>query len=177
MEIGVCCSILENGIFDNKEYGIFSGGVGTITDNDILSQVLPSIFLRSIANVSIVKNRLHSWRHESVYIEDKSRVLLEQNEFFVSTSPASGAKEICVHPGSDTTYSEDVNTTHSFDFNLQKGSEGLTVEDLCLAVDQLDYDTLKPNLQEAPGNTAPFFTSLGLNKNDIAQKSSFCVLL
>lgn len=176
VEIGVCCSILENGIFDNKEYGIFSGGVGVVKGNDILGHVLPSLFLRSLANVTILKNRLHSWKHECVYIEEKSRVTLEDNEFFLFRG---GAKETCIHPESDTMYEEKTNTLHLCDFNFQqKDKEGLTVEDLCLAIDLLDYETLKPKLQSLGGDTAPFFTSLELNVNRKRQpQSSFCNLL
>lgn len=174
IDVGVCCSVLDNGIFDNKEYGVFSGGVGLIKGNDILSHLLPSVFLRSMANISVMKNRLHSWKHESIYIEEKSRVSLEENEFFLS---ACNAKEVCIHPGSDTNYVQDSNVIHFIDVTLNKYGERLTVEDLCLGVELLDYDKLKPNLQEVAGNTAPFFTSLDLDRKTNVQKSSFCTLL
>ena len=181
VHIGVSCSITDNGIFDNKEYGICFGGLGTIKCNDVLSHMLPSLFVRSLANVTVAENRFHSWRHQCVYIEDKSRVSLEKNDFFVSSSSSVSGEGICIHPGSDTHYPEQSNNVYRVENPAcleENTDDECILESLCEAVQQLNLDALKPpKLQDNDANSAPFFTAVELNRPIDRQRSSFCVLL
>eukprot|EP00111_Clytia_hemisphaerica_P025026 TCONS_00073696-protein len=126
VEVGVCCSIHKNGIYDNKEHGIHSGGLGLIKLNDILSHASPSLFIRTYGNLTVTQNRLHSWKHECVFVEEKCRVILEENEFFITLEPP--ASELCVLEKSDITYVENRELVHRL--GPIRYRDGLKVEDL-----------------------------------------------
>lgn len=89
IEVGVCCTILKNGIYDNKEHGVATGGLGALKMNDVVAHALPALLVRPCGNVSVERNRLHSWscHRRPVRIEEKSRVVFEANEFLVTLPP------------------------------------------------------------------------------------------
>ena len=75
IEVGVCCTILKNGIYDNKEHGVTTGGLCALKMNDMVAHALPALLVRPCGNVSVERNRLHSWCCYGlpVRVEEKSR--------------------------------------------------------------------------------------------------------
>ena len=172
IEIGVCCSIYENGIFDNKEYGISTAGLGVIKKNDILSQLLPSLWIRSMANLTVSENRLHSWKHECLHVEEKCRLTLERNTFYLTLPPSQQNDEVYLTDNLIVEYVKDEELVHRL--GPVRYREGLTVADLCDVATGLDMDSLKPCItDEGSVSSAPFFTSVQLTKRKRNQ-SLFC---
>jgi len=175
IEIGVCCSIYENGIYDNKEYGISTAGLGVIKKNDVMSQLLPSLFIRSMANLTVSENRLQSWKHECLHAEDKCRLTLERNVFYMTLHPSQQRDEIFLTDELIVEYVKNEELVHRI--GPVRYREGLTVADLCDVATDLSMDSLKPRLSdESSTASAPFFTSVQLPKMRRNQ-SLFCSIL
>ena len=173
VEVGVCCSIHKNGIYDNKEYGIHSGGLGLIKLNDILSHASPSLFIKTYGNLTVTQNQLHSWKQECVYVEEKCRVILEENEFFITLEPP--ARELCVLEKTDITYVENEDLVHRL--GPIRYRDGLKVEDLTEVSDVISNDSLQPHLSDESSLTAPFFTSVQMGKRRNQNQSVFCTII
>ena len=172
VELGVCCVVQGNGVYDNGEYGIVTAGTGTIKENDIFGHGLPSVFVKSVGDVSISNNRLHAWKHECVHIEEQSRCVLENNIFYVTPS----AKDVFIHPLSDVSY-HPTNIIHQID-NCSEEEFPSSCEDMYTASSALSgLEALRPTPEEKP--SAPFFTSVQPTQNQRSglNISAFCVLL
>ena len=99
IELGVCCSIQDNGIFDYGENGIVTAGSRNIKKNDICGQEYSSIYIRSNSDTYVDHNRLHSFNQECVFIEAKSQCVLDSNQIFKYFSN--------IDVNSETTYQND----------------------------------------------------------------------
>lgn len=71
-----------NGIYDNREHGIWCQSATNITENDILGNNLNAIYLHMCAEVKVIRNRIHSPTDLAVYLTEVKRCKVEDNIFF-----------------------------------------------------------------------------------------------
>ena len=173
VEVGVCCTVEGNGIYDNGEYGITTAGVGTIKDNDIFSHGLPSLCLRTCGDVSVINNRLNTGKHECIYLDENTRCTLESNTFYLLES----SKEMYAHSSCDVaSHSNIIRTVPDYCYEGFK-----TCEDLPWLASELEISEpkeLRPAYDKNLEDGEPFFTTNTMNSsNNKKRGSAFCILL
>ena len=174
VELGVCCSIQGNGIFDNNGNGIVTAGSGNIKENDIFGLEYSSIYVRSNSDTYVDHNRLHSFNQECISIEAKSRCVLDSNQIFKDFS-STDAIRIDINSGT-TYHNNNVGETVKDAYNVFEESHHL---EQIRPNPSKNYfisklEVLKPVHNEIV-NSAPFFTAMDTVRANL--RSTFCVIL
>ena len=174
VELGVCCSIQGNGIFDNGENGIVTAGSGNIKENDIFGHEYSSIYIRSNSDTYVDHNRLHSFNQECIFIEAKSRCVLDSNQIFKDFSNTDAVR---IDVNSETTYNNN-NTVETVKdaYNVFEDSHHLEQIQPNPSKNYFisKLDVLKPVHNEIL-NSAPFYTAMDTVRAN--PRSMFCVVL
>lgn len=173
VDVGVCCSIKGNGIYDNIEYGITTAGIGTVKDNDILSHGMPCICLRTCSDLSVITNRFYSGKHECIYLDERTRCHVENNTFYrpeyvKDTYKAAATCEI-------EYMSTNVSKVVAYMQEEFKKCTQLTwlVNELLLS----EPKVLRPVLSKQVNEGDPYFNSAEQKVNSkVKNESAFCIL-
>ena len=178
VELGVCCTIQGNGIYDNLEYGITTSGNGVIKENDIFGHQLPSLLVRSSGDPHVILNRMHAWKHECVHVEKEGRGVVERNEFYL----AQGTKTLFTHPDASTIVKEDNTTIEVEEDEVEDDLENETLEEVAgnseTVVSTISAPRPLPTTSVERQKSAPFFTSEPVEKRRRSNPiSSVCILL
>ena len=75
-----------------EENLIVTAGSGNIKENDIFGHESSSIYIRSNSHTYVDHNRLHSFNQECIFIEAKSRCVLDSNQIFKDFSKTDAVR-------------------------------------------------------------------------------------
>lgn len=168
VELGINVSLEGNGLYENGEYGVSTAGISTILRNDVFGHSLPGVYVQTLADVSLKNNRLHGLKHPCVHVEEQSRCIVDNNDFYIG----SEAKDLYFHEISDVSYLDN-NKIHKIDNN--DSCRDLSDIVSYTAVGITDW---RPQCTNMATKSAPFFTTVQMhNQNRSNNRSSFCALL
>jgi len=176
VELGVCCVIQDNGIFDNNEYGIITAGSGNIKTNDIFGHSKHGIYIRKNGDIYIERNRLNVVTKHCIYIEAKSRCVLNSNIIYKMDAVAAA---VYIDPLSETqiesanieeVIEEDIDDLIECNASSTSGYNKQSIANILAGLDEV-----KPVAKATGLDGAPFYTAI--EPPPRYPRSSFCIIL